>query len=593
MKDLKYISIIFLILVMAVSASGQEFKKYTIKRNDKLFLKIVSNNNIITFQYLQDPQTEISFRKEDVNIKNETIAVNGVDLIGKKGFYQNGDLVPFELISRIETEADDNDRSVTITFFRKDSLTPKDVGLKGKHRFGILEDITLDEKAFIRGSVIAFWGNVKIFDAEVGDNAIALFGDVIIGTDGVVRDNVIVIGGQTHLDKDATIYGMVNSSDSERGGNRLNWRKWYRTGQYFSPIVKFYYNRVDGAAPYVGISFLDEDSVLPEIKAYGGYAFESERDRYGFEAQYHKRYRGFGFSIKANLYSTLASDDDWLMPEWENTIFALLATEDYKDYYEATGGYAGLEIRPYRSIKFNAGFRNERIHSLKANTGLWSLFGGSKRFPSNFRSFRTLSEVDWGVFYSIDQTRLKTLFFSLEAGRKGTAYSNESFNKVYAEAEIAPASWNEERSFPNGVEYYDYTRVRAEAAHYQNLTRNTGILARGLAGTSTGDLPINRVFCLGGLTTLKGYREKEYYGTDFWTLDLNYRIKFSRFNFTGWLFYNAGEVSGAGESFGDQELKQSIGAGLTIFDFIRGDVAIRLDRSDASPVIYIRLDKWF
>ncbi len=582
--------LILIILFIPAVLHAQEFKKYQIKHNDTPFMKIISDNGTVELSFIDENPAKVVFTASDAEIADSVIKIFGQEYFSRGGIIRTGAFIPFEDISRVEMTSDEKNRLEIIFYRRKPGDNPN-LKIRSGNIIGALGDIIVDRNQFVRGSVVSFWGNAVIRDGEVSGNVITIFGNISVGDKGVVRKNIAAIGGSVELDKNATIYGMINSSGLNRKGKHL-WQRWYRTGKYFSPIVKFHYNRVDGAAPYLGVKFLDEDSVLPEIRVYGGYGFASEKPRYHVGVAKHLKYRGVGITVKGMMYRRLASDDDWLISETENTIFALLATEDYKDYYDAEGGYIGVDIRPYKSLQIGIGFRNERIRLLEASRNLWSLFGGSKRFPINYKGIPRSGGTIQTLYDAMNGTRMKTLLMTLEAGYKGTAYSNESFSKIYAEFEAAPSAWNDEGTFA-GMEYYEYSRVRAEGARYQKLTRNTGLLTRTLFGFSGGDLPLSRLFYLGGLTTLKGYSEKEYRGTNFWMVDLDYRIKFTRFNFTGWLFYNAGQIAGNGQSLGDQELKQSIGAGITVFDFVRFDVAMRLDKSDASPVIYGRLDRWF
>jgi len=584
-------SIIVIILFLPAVLYGQEFKKYQIKHNDTPFMRIAADNGSVDLSFIDEDSSEMVFNAGDATVEDSAVRIFGQEYFSREGIIRTGEVVPYDEISRVELTAGGSNKLV-ITLYRKKTGKNPNLKIRSGNVIGAMDNIIIDQNDFIRGSVVSFWGDIEIRNGEVSGNVVSIFGNVSVNQGGVVRKNIVSIGGSIDLDKDATIYGMINSSGLNHKSGKHRWHRWYRTGRYFSPIGKFHYNRVDGAAPYLGIKFLDEDSVLPEIKVYGGYGFASEKPRYHIEAAKHLKYRGIGFTVGVEMYRRLASDDNWLITETENTIFALLATEDYKDYYDAEGGYIGIEVRPYRSLSVGAGFRDERVRLLEASRNLWSLFGGAKRFPKNYKGISREGGTEQMLYDAMNGTRMKTLLFTIEAGYTGLAYSNESFSKIFSEWEVAPSSWNKEGTYA-GMEYYDYGRIRGEAARYQKLTRGTGLLARGLFGFSRGVLPLSRQFYLGGLTTLKGYGEKEYSGTDFWMLDLDYRIKFSRFNFTGWLFYNAGEITPASQSLEDQELKQSIGAGITVFDFIRFDVAWRLDRSDVSPVIYGRLDRWF
>ncbi len=583
---MRYKATIFLIVLAMVIVPGlkaQDYKKISIKKSDIPFLTIKSSQNRITFNYLIGTTDSVAFSASEVVTKAGQVRVRERVIIDEDGFSHGGRTVPFEDITRVEVESMASN-GIVATLYIRDTLKTTGFKISGGNIIETMRAVKIDSNKFVRGSAICFWGDIDIPYGEVSGNVIALFGNITIGEKSVIRGNVVAINGQAILDKNATIHGMISSSDFVEQDRKHRWQRWYRTDQYVSPIMQFNYNRVDGARPEFGIKFFDEDSLWPEIKIYGGYAFAQEKERYQLEIDQHLKYRGIGFTVRGRFYQRLASDDDWLMPEWENSLFALIGTEDYKDYYEAQGGFAGIEIRPMPLFSFKAGFQSELMHWMNANRNLWSLFGGSKRFRSNYHTFNESIADREALSGLINGRRLKSLIFSVDYGRKGTAYTNNSFTKISAEFELAPSGWNDD---------FDFNRFRFEGARYQSLTRSTGALLRILGGISDGTLPYFRRFYLGGLTTLKGYGEKEFQGTDFWAADINYRLKLSRFNLTGWLFYNAGQIASEEESLGDAELKQSVGGGLTVFDFIRFDLAFRLDKSESSPTIYVRLDNWF
>ena len=114
-----------------------------------------------------------------------------------------------------------------------------------------------------------------------------------------------------------------------------------------------WYNRVDGLSLGLILRFADPDSVLPKVWVGGNYAFESARWRYtlGLEQTI---LRHPALALGGSAYRRLASEDDWLLSSDENSAFAWMAGQDYKDYYEAEGAnaYVGAAIRHPNTAPF-------------------------------------------------------------------------------------------------------------------------------------------------------------------------------------------------------------------------------------------------
>jgi outer membrane protein assembly factor BamA len=368
------------------------------------------------------------------------------------------------------------------------------------------------------------------------------------------------------------------SSDSKKKFSFDRWRRWRRGDRDLSAVGKFYYNRIDGAAPYLGLKFSDTDSLLPEVTAYGGYGFASERWRYhvGIEKSF---FLSHPLTIGGSFYRRLASPDDRLISESKNTAFALLATEDYKDYYEAEGGYAFVRFTPYRFINFEVGILAEKYKWLDAHRNLWSLFGGSKRFPDNFSG---VPETDREALKdTIDDQQLTSLTgqIKLDTRDKDDIFGS-SFWKGFFELEWGPENWNDN---------FDFTKYMAQITRYQTISHNTGFLMSAAYGDSYHDLPIHKKFFIGGMGTLHGYYHKEFVGTNFWLGDVEYRIEFPHSGFSGWLMYNIGQIADRPEKLTDTEVRHSLGIGLSYEDDIRIILARRLDHSDASYRIHVNL----
>ena len=96
-------------------------------------------------------------------------------------------------------------------------------------------------------------------------------------------------------------------------------------------------------------------------------------------------------------------------------------------------------------------------------------------------------------------------------------------------------------------------------------------------------------FYLGGLSTLHGYKHKEFMGTRFWMLNTEYRVDFPRTDLAASLRWDVGQTA-LGSSFSSEdEVKHSLGISVYLGDDVRLTLAKRLDRSENdNPIFYAR-----
>jgi hypothetical protein len=552
------------------------YKKYSRPIAKDYLLKIsFTGKKIIMTTYGKDSTETFVYDRNDVSRTASEVSIKGTIVFTKEGFMILGQEYPVDVIDRIDIDAANED--ARIYFIKKGEESERKFRSRKNNRVSVLDDIVVTADQFVRGSVAGFWSNI-IIDGEVNEDVVSIFGDITVGDRAFVRGDIVAVNGNIEVAKGATVYGEILAAGPEKKRGFDRWRRWQRGEKGFSPILKFYYNRVDGAAPYLGVKFVDEDSLLPTVNIYAGYGFSSERWRYhiGFEQSFLKSHP---ITIGGAVYRELGSDDDRLISEADNTLFALIATEDYRDYYEAEGGHGFARFTPYRPLSFQAGILAEKYSWLDACRDMWSLFGGSKRFPENFSSVpfnqRTtgIDEIDSGEITSLN------FDVTFDTGDNDEPFER-SFWKGRASVEWAPDDWNDD---------FDFARYFARIGRFQTVSRYTGLFLGATYGTSDGHLPMHRKFFLGGLRTLGGYRHKEYTGSEFWLADVEYRIGFPKTDLTGWIFYNGGQIAEKTGALGSAEVKQSLGIGLSFDDNLRIDLAKRLDRSDSSFKIHVIL----
>jgi len=578
MPSYRFLLISILIFLISVNIyAADKYRKFDRRMDMVDFLEISAGAKSTTYSvYGATGEAPLTFDDSKISRSGDKITINGEPFLDRDGFIILGSTYSPDLIDKTELSFDN--KLTVIRFMRRSPESQPKFRSRKKNNIAIFDDINIAGSDFIRGSVVSFWSDI-IIEGEVNEDVIAVHGNISIGKQAVVRGDVVAIDGKIDIAGEATIYGRIQSSGGKKHHRLDRWRRWHKKEKDFSPIIRFYYNRVDGVTRQLGVQFVDEDSLLPRVKIYSGYAFSSEQWRYhvGLEQSFLLERP---ITIGGSMYRKLATEDDWIMPENDNTIFALIATEDYRDYYQAEGGYIFARFTPYRFINFEMGVLLEEYNWLDAHTDLWSLFGGNKLFHENYYGVpydKRLNEIT-----ALDGAEMASLNMKINIDNRDEEIPfGGSFWIGTAALEWLPDGWNDD---------FDFTRYFIRAARFQTLNEYSGMYFKLGYGGSNGDLPIHRRFFLGGLETLLGYRHKEYSGREFWFGNAEYRVSIPRTDdVEPLLAYNLGQIAEEPEKLGDAELKQSIGFGVIFEESLRIDLAKRLDRSDSSFEIHVRL----
>jgi hypothetical protein len=424
-------------------------------------------------------------------------------------------------------------------------------------------------------------GDLEIY-GEVTKDVVTLFGDLFVGPDAVVRGDLASVSGRIDLAGDAAVYGGVHSGVDERLGRRHRYHRFRHAWTYDIDLsldgdVNTLYNRVDGLSLGMTARYNDPDSLLPRVWAGGGYAFESERWRYDLGLE-QSVLRSPALVVGGGMFRVLESDDDWLISSEENSAFAILFRQDYRDYYEAEGARVYVKSQPLRDLTVDIGFRYEETKWLPAERDLWSVFGGDGKFDHNFGS--------------VDSTLRASGIEQIDTGTNAAIYADVVWDTRSERDPYYYSAWalegRLEYTDPGMDSDFDYTRYRLSVIRHQRLNRRIMAIGRLMYGGAEGTLPMHRMFYLGGLGTLYGYEHKEFYGKKFWMSNLEYRFDFPHSDLAASLMWDAGQVT-PGNSFEEAEVKHSLGAAIYIGSKFKVGLARRLDRSyDADPEFFAR-----
>lgn len=574
--------LVLALAMVTVSAQTEykEFKKgaalkplFTLK-GDKSGLLIISSPRL-----LQEVATRYAVGDTAANPSGSPLPsgdsvlmlTNGVVFYTDRMTAGNMDFVYSDIVDfRIEDIKD----TTAVVFLTSPDSTRSITRLRQGNIIRAFAPVVVDSQQFVRGGIFTVTGNITIA-GEVNKDVVSLFGRVVTTAGGVVRGGTATLFGHLEVSKGSTVYGSLVSPR----------RKLMRRFQLMSrdrelsidPDIR--YNRVDGLSNFVGLKFQDHDSLLPSFWAKGGYAFASKRWRYKFGIE-QTIARGRSMVVGAEVYQQLASDDDWILSDYENLAFVIFAREDFKDYFEAKGGRLYAGIRPFPQARLRVEYRNEATHWLDAHPRLWAIFGGNKRFRDNFSSVDQTARVTGMA--EIESTTVAGLNFSAEFDTRSKigVYNHSAWHLA------ANLEWSN-RDLGSDFEFKRYTLA---LTRYQKIHKESMLMLKARFGGSDGYLPMHRQFYAGGLGSWQGYKHKEYSGDGFWTTSAEYRMKIPGEDFALSAFWDCGQIAQDGYPSRIAEVKHSIGMAGYLGSSFRLSVAKRLDRADNdAPKIYVRL----
>ncbi|GEM_PF-3333845 len=353
------------------------------------------------------------------------------------------------------------------------------------------------------------------------------------------------------------------------------------------------YNRVESVFLGFGIPnryTWDRRSV--SLFGSGGYGFASHRWRYngGLAQQF-----GMGrtmIELGVEGHSLTDSKDQWIVEEGENSMAAFFLRDDYRDYFgrEGVSGWLGFYGKwKNTDLQFRTAYLNDRYNSLPWRTN-WSVFGGDKLFRTN---------------PDVNEGRMKSLLATFEI--------HNEYQRTYFTAGWKAALSAEFAGKGLGGDF-GFNRYIVDVTRYQPLSKFESLNLRAHVGSATGDVPLQKSFDIGGISTLPAFTYKEFSGNRVLLGNVEYMLNGKIFDdvdlFPSWLlrnfnliaFYDAGYVTTVPtdarieNGFSDatlKNLKSDWGVGIGTRDArIRLGFAWRTDISE--PVhVFLRLNRPF
>ncbi len=304
----------------------------------------------------------------------------------------------------------------------------------------------------------------------------------------------------------------------------------------FRPIVGLRYNRVDGPAPTLGAAYQTARGPAPLLFAQGTYAFSRKRPLYeaGFEVPIGDRP---WLRVGGSIYRRTATEDAWIVGEAENTMFAILARTDYRDHYESEGARGYTEWSPGLDFSLRVGARIESQRSLVVKTRV-SLTGRHDKFRPN----PSIQDGDEQAFTV--GARIGPAALPLRGGTHGELEYERSGEPLQGD--------------------FQYGRLRGAIRNKVRLSPAQDFRVRLVAGTTrSGSLPVQKIWYVGGIGTLRGHDYKIFRGDQFFVANAELYHR-ARKNLYAFAFLDYGAAWFGTGNLGRQKPAPDAGLGVRI-----------------------------
>jgi len=449
-------------------------------------------------------------------------------------------------------------------------------------------DLVIEKEEQLQSNLVIKNGDLFIYGKVEGD-ILVLSGNVFIKTGAFVDGNISAVEGKISQEEKSTVTGnqieTVRKYSIENVSyhypNEYTYPNYYpdehvsyvNVGPLEDEFV-FRYNRVQGV--FLGMNIpkrLGTRNLPIDLYGYAGYGFAEKKVRYlaGISRSFFN-FRDYRFELGAEAYDLTDTRDDWFITPLENTLAAMLIHEDYQDFYRRKGFEVHASQNWTLHLKGTVAFRNDTYESLENNTD-WALFGGDKKFRLN-------PEIEEGNMRSI----YGELYLDTRNDRK------LPFRGWYAKLSMETSN----NSLGSNFFFNQYI---FELRHYLPLSRIERLDIRLRAGSAEHELPLQKLFQMGGIGTLEGFRYKEFNGDRLLLGNFEYVISPSLFDrdflflddFSFIIFSDVGsawytrdqeDLVAGFEQLHWNDLKSSVGIGISDW---KGQVRLTLaKRTDTS-----------
>lgn len=253
------------------------------------------------------------------------------------------------------------------------------------------------------------------------------------------------------------------------------------------------FNRVEAFFLNFGVNFKPQKVQGMSLWGDVGYGFhneENERWKWGVGVQ-----KDFfvpdRFSIGAKYFDEIFTQDKWIISEVENSTHAIFGHNDYMDYIARKGfvGFLDYKLLQIHDLRLEIGSYDYDVLNAQPNSN-WSLFAKGSKYALNPHPFPA---------------------FSFAEGKETSLRLMAAFD--FRDNPIFPIiGWYFEGIFEKTFDDFETTGLFLTVKRFQPTFGNQKLKAKLLFGTRSGSFAFQHLIGLGGIGSIRGYRNKEFVG---------------------------------------------------------------------------------
>ena len=288
--------------------------------------------------------------------------------------------------------------------------------------------------------------------------------------------------------------------------------------------------------------------------------------------------------VGGEIHDVTASDDRWRLLDIEQTVAAAGFKNTFRDYYRRRGTQVHAGVRPNAHNEFVASWRWDRHEPLPNETD-FSLF----RTDREYRANPLVADAELGALvlaYSFDS---RSLDDDTVAERFGRHLVDDLFRAGVRARGGWRIDWTSEIAGRALGGDYEFTRHILNARGALRLGPHQSIAVRGIGGWSDGPLPIERLFAVGGVGSVRAHKFKENAGHDLALFNAEYALAVPG-PLHVLLFYDAGRIGRPVR--GTDDWLTSVGIGVQVRG-IRVEWGFRPDDIPKSAQVLVRVGRSF
>jgi len=294
--------------------------------------------------------------------------------------------------------------------------------------------------------------------------------------------------------------------------------------------------------------------------------------------------------LGAEIHDLTASDDQWQISATEASLASIGPRLNFRDYYRRRGVQVNAALRVDRRVEVLATYRNERHEPLPIESD-FSLWNDDERFrPNRIAAPGRLSALVVGLAIDGDGYDKESLESSFRRHQVDTPFG-ERLRGAEGDRDMSRVwhiDWNSEISAPGIDSDFDFTRHIVNGRARLPLSMHQDFSVRAIGGWSSGTLPPQRQFGIGGIGSVHGYEFKEAIGDTMTLVNLEYALGWrDAFQVLG--FFDAGRTR-LGPL--DPQVLKGVGFGVNMGGF-RIDFGYKLDDIPSSLQVLIRFGRTF